>query len=305
MSEPERQHTVPACYLREFVDPKTPPNFEPYVWVFDKNGKNRKKKAPGNILVSPNLYTITLRGDERDYSIERTLSTIESDYAGILRQKIKNHLPLSESEHVSLCLFVATMLQRTESQKKNLEQFIDELIEFGKKLEQHHGVRSKNVRELEKYRVNAHRLSILDYLSDVTQLLFNMNVAFLFADKRGSFFITSDDPCTLFNPKLPRQGFWGPGLGQKDIEVILPLSPKITLCLSWSNLQGYIELKRAKIENINRLTRASSFKLFISCSPKAKWIWFRKYPVDVFFMAKVVRNWIKTKLRRLSLNDGR
>ena len=51
MSEPKRQHVIPRCYLKQFVDPKTPPGQEPYVWIFDRESKRGKKRAPQNILI--------------------------------------------------------------------------------------------------------------------------------------------------------------------------------------------------------------------------------------------------------------
>ncbi|MFX0139405.1 MAG: DUF4238 domain-containing protein [Candidatus Hodarchaeota archaeon] len=301
MSEPKKQHYVTECYLREFVDPNTPVGYEPYVWRFDKNGKNRRKKSPSNIFTGTDLYTIEVAGRVKNYSVEMTLSTIESKYANVFQKKIKKKLPLSEYEHIVLCTFVAITLQRTLRKKDNIEQFLDELIDHGEKIAKLHGVLSKNVENLKKYKKNAFKLSILDLLSEIVHLLFRMNVAFLCVDDSGSKFITSDDPCILFNPKLQWQRFSGPGLGQRDIEVILPLSPEIILCLSWSNFRGYIEIKKSKIEDLNRMIRAHSYKYFISHTPKTKWIWFRKYPLNLFFIIKVLKHRIKNKIQKIVL----
>ena len=299
MSKPKKQHYVTECYLREFIDPNTPVGYEPYIWRFDKNGKNRKNKSPSNIFTSTDLYTIKIAGRAKNYSIETTLSKIESKYANIFRKKIKKKLPLSEYEHIVLSAFVATTLQRTLRQKDNLEQFFDELINHGEKIAQHHGIVSKNVEHLKKYKKNAHKLSILEILSEITQLLIRMNVAFLCVGNSGAKFITSDDPCILYNPKLQWQRFQGPGLEQRDIEVILPLSPEIMLCLSWSNFRGYIEMKKSKIDDLNRMTRTYCYKYFISHTPKTKWIWYRKYPLNLFFIIKVLKNQIKNRIQRI------
>lgn len=298
MPSQKNQHSVPQCYLREFIDPETPLRFEPFVWIFDKNGKTKKRKAPKNILKSNNLYTINVKGKTKDYSIEKALSSIENDFAILFRQKIKNLLPLTETEHISLCLFVATMLQRTVRQKVNFEQFIDELISHGEQLAAYHGIQSKNIENLKNYRKDAHKLNILGMLPDITQILLNMSLAFLVADGRKSRFITSDDPCTLFNPKLHRQRLFGPGLGQKDVELIMPLSPKIALCLSWSNFRGYIEIGNRQIEELNRLTRAHCFKSFISSSSRKKLRWFSKYPFSLTFTLKIIGKKFYSKISK-------
>ncbi|MFM2381817.1 MAG: hypothetical protein RLZZ76_584, partial [Candidatus Parcubacteria bacterium] len=39
MSEPQNQHTIPKCYLKQFVDPKIPANFGRCVWIFERESK--------------------------------------------------------------------------------------------------------------------------------------------------------------------------------------------------------------------------------------------------------------------------
>ena len=115
-SEPKNQHFVPQSYLAAFVDPNTPLDKKPYVWVFSRNGKKKYPNSPDTIFKVKHLYTLKIKG-QKDYSIENTLGEIEGQYATIFREKIKNRLPLNDFEHVMLCVFVSTMLFRTISQK--------------------------------------------------------------------------------------------------------------------------------------------------------------------------------------------
>jgi hypothetical protein len=119
MSEPKRQHIIPKCYLKQFVDPHTPTGQEPYVWIFDRGSKKGKKRAPRNILTETDLYTFSGKDGTKNYSLENSLAQIESDYASLFEQKIGQHLPLHAREHLVLCAFVAGMLQRTLKQKAN------------------------------------------------------------------------------------------------------------------------------------------------------------------------------------------
>ena len=302
MSESKSQHYVPQCYLREWIDPNIPVGYKPYVWIFDKNGKNRRRKAPKNILKSTDLYTLNIKGKAKDYSIEETLAKIESEYASIFQKKIKKRLPLSEYEHVILCAFVATMLQRTLRHKGNFERFFDEMTLHVEALSKQYGAKSKEVEKWKKYKGNAHKMGIVQALPDLTRLILKMDVAFLCVDDSGSNFITSDDPCSLFNPKLQWQKLYGPGLGQRHVQVTLPLSPDIMLCLSWSKLRGYIKIKKGNIEDLNRLVRGHCFKYFISHTPKTKQLWFRSYPLDLFFIIKLLKHKTKARIHELILN---
>jgi len=287
MSRPTIQHYIPQCYLREFVDPNSPPGQEPYVWIFNRSEKRGRKKAPSNIFTETDLYTIKLKTGEKSYAIEETLSNLESRYAGIFRSKIKNHLPLNEEEHIILCAFVSVMLQRTLRNKDNLEQFYDELIEGVEGIERAHNVEPKQSQVLRRHKEDAHKLGVVQLLPDITELLMKMSVAFLVAEKRAKF-VTSDDPCNLFNPDLQWQRFYGPGLAQKNVQVTLPLSPEIMLCMSWSNLRGYILWEKSRVQEANRMVVGHCYKYFVSHSPKPKRMWFRRYTLDIFFILKVL-----------------
>lgn len=297
MSSPKQQHYVPRCYLREWVDPYTPAEQEPYVWIFDRKGRNRKKKSPKNIFTGTDLYTLNVSGKGKNYSIEQTLSRLESEYAIIFRAKINNKLPLSEYEHIILCAFVSTMLQRTLRHKNTLDQFFDEIIGMTKSLERQHNVQPKQSLVLERLKEDSHKLGIIQLLPDLTQLLMQMSVAFLCAEESNSKFITSDDPCNLFNPDLQWQKFYGPGLGQKRVELTLPLSPNVLLCMSWSNLKGYIRWHRKRVDESNRTVARHCYEYVVSHRPRLKRLWFSKYPRNIFFILRIFIHKFKTWYR--------
>jgi hypothetical protein len=196
MSPPKKQHYVPQFYLREFLDPNTPKGQEPYVWVFAKDGKKKQRRAPKNILWETDLYTFEVEG-AKHYELEQALSKIEGEFAEIVRKKIKAHLPLTVQEHQMLCMFVATMLQRTVRQKDNLEGFYDQLVEHVERIETHHGSDGSTSAKLRVAKKNLHKVGILEILSQIPELLGRMSLAFLCTDGTSARFITSDDPVTF------------------------------------------------------------------------------------------------------------
>ncbi len=288
MSEPKRQHYVPECYLKEFVDPNTPTNHEPYVWIFNKKGKERRNKAPSNILKSTDLYTIELKSGGKDYSIEKTLSALESEYARVFKNKIKKHLPLTDEEHIHFCAFVSTLMRRTLRSKDNSERFIDELIQITASFEMKNELENSRLTELLEYKKNIHKLGVFDLFPDITELLFKMNVAFLVSDNKDNKFITSDDPVNLFNPDLQWQRFYSPGLMQERIEITISLSPQILACFSWSNLRGYAWYDAKHVNEANRMIVNQAHEYIISSSPKTKLVWFSKIPWDLSFMLRII-----------------
>ncbi len=289
---PRNQHFVPRCYLSEFTDPSTPAGQEPYVWVFDKDGKNSRKRAPKNIFSETHLYTFEFNG-EKDFTIEQSLSTIESKYAYVFRHKIKQKKPLTEMEHAYLCAFVAAQMVRTPRFKQNQESFIQQLIDHGTQMALAHGVAdSPQVRQWIEYKKDAHKIQMVDSIPYIANTLMQMSVAFLCVkDPTKHWFITSDDPCVFFNPDLQWQRFYGPGFGQQNVQLTLALSPEITVMFTWANFRGYSYVSNGNVESmLNRMTRSHSTKEFISPHPKKKWIWFSRVPLDPLFLWKVVKN---------------
>lgn len=290
MADPRRQHIVPKCYLKQFVDPHTPAGQEPYVWIFDRGGKNGKRRAPRNILTETDLYTFRGKDGTKNYSLEKSLSQIESDYASVFEDKIRRHVPLNTSEHVVLCAFVAAMLQRTIKQKENIEGFFDRLISVTEQMEQAHGLKPKKSLELKAAKENAHRSMIVQSVPEITNILAKMNLAFLVANRRSSF-ITSDSPCFLFNSELQWQRFYGPGLAQKNVEVRMPLSPAISVSFTWANnLRGYLRISEDWVHEHNRMVFGYLHAHFIANSPTIRRQWFRRFPLDPVFIGRMIRH---------------
>lgn len=289
---PKNQHFVPRSYLEEFADPNTPKGYEPYVWVFSKDGKKFEKKGITKTFTQTHLYTFDFNG-EKDFSIEYSLSAIEGKYVQVFRSKIKQKKPLTEMEHAYLCAFVAAQLQRTLSFKQNQENFIQQLIDHGTQISLAHGVvDSPQVRAWQEYKKDAHKFAMMDGIPFIANILMQMSVAFLCSkDPSKHWFITSDNPCVLFNPDLQWQRFYGPGFGQKNIQLTLALSPGITVMFTWANFHGYSYVSGKNVEDmLNRMTRAHSDKSFISPYPRKKWIWFSRVPIDLFFLIRVIKN---------------
>src|SRR5262249_4113413 len=83
---------------------------EGYVHVFDRDGRNGRKKAPKNILSMPDLYTIFESG-ERNLRIEDAFSKFEQQFVKV-RKKLHAGGELDDDDAVALYVFVGSMLAR-------------------------------------------------------------------------------------------------------------------------------------------------------------------------------------------------
>lgn len=294
MPDPKNQHTIPKCYLKQFVDPNIPSNFGPCVWIFERESKRGKRKNVRSVLTETDIYTF-----QGDYTIEKSLAEIENEYAVIFEKKIKNRIPLNPYEHAIFCAFVAAMLQRTLKQKEHIENQMDQLIGWAKQLEMVHGAQPKSSLAWEEAKKDAHKISVVEMVPDIAKILSKMNIAFLCTKNKRVSFITSDSPAFLFNSKLQFQRFMGPGLGQKHVEVRLPLSPEISVCFSWiNNLRGYIKLDEDMVHDWNRMVYGHSHQYFIANSEKLKRRWFRRLPLDPVFLWRYLRHEIQQRIAR-------
>jgi len=304
-SSAKSQHIVPACYLKEFVDPFTPKGQDPYVWIFDSSGKNPKRKAPENILKQNEFYTITMPDGTKDRSTEEYLSTIEARYASIFRKKIKKYLPLTEEEHHSLCEFTFAMIFRTQKTKQNIQDFLDKLIEITKQLEAAHSLANSKSQELRRHAIDAHSLNLVSLIPKNGMILKEMSLAFLCVPELGPRFITSDNPANLFNPQLQWQKMSSPGIVQQSVEITMPLSPKIALFMSWQNYKGYATISAAQTNEINRMTRHFANEKIVSSTRKTNLIWFSPIPIDVEFFLLFCRKQIESFLERMARRMSR
>lgn len=299
MSKPKVQHIIPRCYLKQFVDKNTPNGQEPYVWIFERDSKKGKNKAPKNILTETDFYTLTTRLGEKDYTVEQSLARIENDYAAIFEEKITNKIPLNDYEHLIFCAFVAAMLQRTFKQKENMDGFYDQVINMTQEMERAHGIPPNKSVALKQEKESAHKRSVIKMVPYITKILLEMNLAFFCSSKPDSF-ITSDSPCFIFNSQLQWQHFDCPGLMQRHVEVMMPLSPKISACFSWmNNIRGYLQLNTDRVHELNRMVYMHSHRCFIANSPKLERRWFRRFPLDPIFIWRILINELKIKLARL------
>jgi hypothetical protein len=140
------------------------------------------------------------------------------------------------------------------------------------------GITLDDVMVMEKYPIQQ---MIVPVVQTVMSMFQRMHVAVLHTqDPTG--FVTSDNPCTWFDPesyKFP-PFYRGPGLGSRTIEVTLPISPRQCLLISYNvEFQGHIDVPERVVDSLNNRHIAHCDESFISCGPWARPVWFEKPPM--------------------------
>ncbi len=282
----KRQHTIPKCYLENFIDKKG------FLWVLDTKN-NIFKIKPENILVENHFYTIKLKNGDKNLIVEDTLSKIEGAYAIIFKEKISQDQFLTDQERAKVSVFYAALLLRTrpyrESMRNALTKLKTNMEEWKKQFEmipESQKITSTisssgntiNMEELDSYLDNfdqEHSANVLLHLPDVAQIIFNMKWSIL--KSLGDDFVTSDDPLVLLRPEaLKKYGSKAigsqPGLRYEDVEVTLSLSKNRFLLAGWIlEEDSYLEVDNDMVRQMNhRTVIRSSERIITSSETQAK-----------------------------------
>lgn len=103
MAKHKKQHFIPRCYLKAWCDPHCPTNQTPYVWMFGKEDREGRRKAPENIFHETDMYTIHDESGGRDLKIEHGLSQLENTFTVIRNKKFNRAYPNSHRKNWIKC----------------------------------------------------------------------------------------------------------------------------------------------------------------------------------------------------------
>jgi hypothetical protein len=299
----KKQHFVPQCYTKAWLDPMAPagPTSTPYVWVFDRDGNNPRRKSPSNLFTETDIYTIERADGGRDLTLEHGFQELEDKFTRI-RNLAFNQMKWPDTEQMAwLFAFVATAQARTQANRdhhreqwgnirKKMEDFQEayENASPSKKKafaamattpsQSGSGMTLEHVRAMEEHPI---QLMISQVVNTVTRVFANMHVAVLTTEDPVGF-VTSDNPCTWFDPESYKYPpiYRGAGLGMKTIEVTLPISPRQCLVITHNpDWKGYIKVDEKAVDELNYRHISHSKESFISCSQVTRPIWFAQRPM--------------------------
>ena len=277
MTKQKKQHIIPNCYLKAWCDPNIPSGQSAFIWRVPKDGGKSFRRSPEKSFTSTDRYTIQLPNGERDLTLEDTLADLESKFVQI-RDRIKRRDKLTDTDRANLCLFTAGMHGRTydagEHWRKTQQRVHDVVVD----LEHAHGSTPKTSLETAALLAIAPQHRLILGLKHEAPIYFQMEMTFMVADDPIGF-ITSDSPCSWYNPKahtLP-PFYRSPGLAHKDIEVTMPITPQIIMLISHHKFEPYMPVGSFFVDQVNHRTRAFADKEFVSWKGKTKPEWFVPY----------------------------
>jgi len=208
-------------------------------WIVSKDGEEIKKRAPKNFFGERDFYTVYDEKGNRHLEFEHMLKKIEDGFL-IVREAIKQHQPINDEDMKALSLFISSAFSRTRFQKSDQREIWEDLLSIYHVL----GIRRQMpslYRQIERIRDQPTPFFLTNFINITLPVLMRMNLTIM-ETSREIGFITSDNPVLWIDTSLILQNF--PltfyGLGSPMLEILMPISPRQLVKLSWVDPENYI-----------------------------------------------------------------
>lgn len=254
------QHYVPRFLLRRFGVGK-----KDHVWVYDKRADRAFQASTKRVAAEHGLYDFEFQGVPMTY--EPGLAGLETKAAAVTKRVVeaKSLGALTSDDQVLLAAFLAVQLVRTkatQAQFRHLGTLLADLLrdsagddpEAMAHVEAYIGSNSEAERRLSFAGILHHSIR------DFSPLLLEKKWVLAETIRRHPFLI-GDHPVAMNNrvDHWPRGSL---GLAVRGIEVYMPLSPELQLCLYCPTLIK--ELEAAREHALSHVRRSGSARAAIS-----------------------------------------
>lgn len=295
MADNRKHHLVAASYLAGFASPQKKSG---RIWVMNRDF-HLYPSTPLKALRNTDFYLIRNPDGSESLEVEREyLSGIEGLYASHTMPKILANQPLGEEEKAVLSLMAASMLARSPALRSSEEDFFKRLKEqmdalnslpeeqkremagFALPIKEEDRIPGEEVQRIAADVPSWHSEGIPTMTSHMFPYINAMKCNVMVSTDPDNPFITSDSPCIMVNPVLEQEYGKGamyasPGLGQKHVEVTLPLSPTHALMFGYLMKRDmqYVPLGKGQapmLETINARTTRQAHNLVSNSEQQLK-----------------------------------
>jgi len=288
-----KQHTVPQSYLSRWCDPSAPAGQEPYIWIFGKDERQGKRRAPRKVFRKAHFYTDKRNRPGNPLWLEQGLGRIEGELARLMEKIINRGDELTLNHKVTLAAFAATMFVRTPSYEAHIRSQWEPVLRMGEEMaarvkkmtpEQIRELpqpirsdgRSMSMEQVGEIVRHPLQVSFRPLIAGMMKVLMRMNCGLMYSLRLPGF-ITSDAPCVIFDPESWRFPImYRGGLASRTVEVTLPLSSRFLALFGWKMIEDlvYCEMPEDIVDEMNRRTRFHCDARFVVCQNVTRDHWF-------------------------------
>jgi hypothetical protein len=248
-NHPRNQHYVPQFILRNFRSRE-----DDFVWCYDKTNKKVFETNISNIASESYFYD-WIKGNP-EHSLESKLSEIESETALIISKILKDSTlsTINHEEKQKLSHFISIQLLRTKNQLEKLKDFQDVLKGF---------LQMPIDTNLPVENLKTTFLSMLTEAEDFVPILMDK---FWYLLSSENTFLISDNPVGFQNIYNQTQTRGTLGFKSKGIEIYLPLSKNIVLCLFCRDVYDKTKYHASDDSTINDFLRQLNSEVPVKCN---------------------------------------
>jgi uncharacterized protein DUF4238 len=275
-----QQHRIPKCYLKAWLEPVTPTGQNAAIWripVLENGPGEAYRRSPDKSFRSPDVFSVTLEDGTKSYHVEQALGRLENEFTQIL-QHIRRDEKLTLQQRMKLAMFAAAMMARPKSHTEHMKSQLTRVADQVEALELGRGVEPTQSRAWRDYIGGMAPELVIQSVKTATPFLFGMQ-QFILKANDGLGFITSDAPCIMYNPESHRfpPMYRSPGFAQKDVEIILPLTPQHLLAYKHGvPVARTVEVGQSTVDEMNRYQVIFAGEEIVSWKGETRPAWFVK-----------------------------
>lgn len=234
--------------------------------MYDLKRNVIQEVSPRDLFVGKFFYAVhDINGTRDSDLVEDQIANIEQHSAPAIKRLIQE-LACVADNYTDLIPFVALQYCRTPGVRRNAEQTITAVLQADFELVERRGMLPALPEELAQYGTTAMELleqGVLKFSSEMYALLlslanmtpmpkiFNvMHWSCLVAQGREHFAL-ADNPCSILAPG-EADFTYGIGPAHPGAEIVMPIHPKVAVCLSWVNTPAVRYLNDNYITQINK-----------------------------------------------------
>ncbi|MFN0058971.1 MAG: DUF4238 domain-containing protein [Planctomycetota bacterium] len=266
MSTPRKHHYLPQFYLKRWASPRG------QLFQIEKDTTARVHKVSvKDAAAARDYHALDCPGVKDPNELEKRLSSLESENARTISTILLHRSVLDEMRH-DVAALVSVFRVRVPGMKRAVEAFLKQSVKSVTKqmkragklpelvmLENEHGITDEQLDVkvanqmvvAQMYSAGCHPESIAHYA--------RMEIGACLAPE-GTSFVTGDQPVAVFLPFTDLPSPNDLPMLHRDVRISMPLSPKISLELTWAPQRAARVLSTIEVAELNRRTVVMSEK---------------------------------------------
>ncbi len=267
-----RHHYVPSGLSRNFcIEPKR-------LYLYDVQEQSIAPTSPKDVFRIKDLHSIVKDDGSIDHNmIEDEMMHFEGKGCKAISQIISGSEFTSECKGWIACLW-ALQLLRTPFIRGGVETSLKETIRATTKVldgQNQFGEMPESLRPFGDnlsdlidngtvdITISLPQVTMISLIAwpNVTAFFEKMNWCLMESNKEN-YFLLSDNPCAIVDPDFDKHNM-GVGIGNKNIEVSLPIGKNHCLLASWNEIPPYLKSTSKIVKSINQRTALFGERFFI------------------------------------------